>query len=71
MHGLVKKLANPKTIQFLGKLVDVLLQVDLEAAKPLGPWGMLRQMRHPDCRQGLEVMLGFTQALEKLPAGPA
>ena len=39
MHGLVKKLSNPKLIQFLEKLVEVPLEVDLEAAKPVGPFG--------------------------------
>jgi uncharacterized protein YjgD (DUF1641 family) len=71
MHGLVKKLANPKSIQFLEKLVDVSLEVDLATAKPVGLWSMLRQMRRPDCRQGLGVMLELTRALGKMKAGPA
>jgi uncharacterized protein YjgD (DUF1641 family) len=64
-------LADPKCIQFLEKLVDVSLEVDLAAAKPVGPWSMLRQMRRPDCRQGLGVMLELTRALGKMKAGPA
>src|SRR5512139_4082199 len=41
MHGLVKKLSNPKMIQFMEKLVDVPLEVNLEEVKPVGPFGML------------------------------
>ena len=69
MHGLVKKLSNPKLIQFLEKLADVPLEVDLEAAKPVGPVGMMWKMRSEDCRQGLGVMLELTRALGKLKAG--
>ena len=69
MHGLVKKLSNPKLIQFLEKLVEVPLEVDLEAAKPVGPFGMMWKMRSEDCRQGLGVMLELTRALGKLKAG--
>ena len=69
MHGLVKKLSNPKVIQFLEQLAEVPLEVDLEAAKPLGPFGMMWKMRSEDCRQGLGVMLELTRALGKLKAG--
>lgn len=58
-------------LQFLEKLVDMSLEVDLAAAKPVGLWSMLRQMRRPDCRQGLGVMLELTRALGKMKTGPA
>ncbi|MCL4500599.1 MAG: DUF1641 domain-containing protein [Deltaproteobacteria bacterium] len=68
MHGLVKKLSNPKTIQLLEKLVDMTMEVDLEAVKPVGPIGMLRRLRSEDCKQGLGVMLELTRALGKMKA---
>ena len=71
MHGLVKKLSNPKMIQLLETLADVPVEVNLEEAKPVGPWGMLRQMRSEECRQGLGVMLELTRALGKVKAGAA
>jgi uncharacterized protein YjgD (DUF1641 family) len=70
MHGIVKKLSNPELIQFLEKLVDVPLAVNLEAAKPVGPVGLLWKMRSQECRQGLGVMLEMTRALGQLKAGP-
>ncbi len=66
MHGLVKKLSNPQVIGFLEKLVEVPLTVNLEGAKPVGPAGLAWQMRSPECRQGLGVMVELTRALGKL-----
>jgi len=75
-HGIVKKLANPRLIEFLEKLVDLPLEVNLEEVKPVGPYGLLWKLRRPECRQGLGVMLELTRALGKLkadtpPAPPA
>ncbi len=70
MHGLVEKLSNPRMIQFLERLVEVPLEVDLEAAKPVGPVGLAWKMRSPECRQGLGVMLELTRALGKLQGEP-
>ncbi len=71
MHGLVKKLSNPELIGFLEKLVDVPLAVNLEAAQPVGPTGLLWKLRRPECREGLGVMLELTRALGQLKAAPA
>ncbi len=70
MHGMVKKLSNPRLIEFLEKLVDLPLEVHLEEVEPVGPYGLLWRMRRPECRQGLGVMLELTRALGKLKAGP-
>ena len=69
MHGLVKKLSNPKMIRFLEKMADVPAEVHLEEAQPVGPFGLLWKMRSAECRQGLGVMLELTRALGKLQAG--
>jgi uncharacterized protein YjgD (DUF1641 family) len=70
MHGLVRKLSNPRLIQFLEKLADVPAEVRLEEAKPVGPVGLAWKMRSPECRQGLGVMLELTRALGKLVQAP-
>jgi len=70
MHGLVKKLSNPRMIQFLEKLADVPAEVRLEEAKPVGPLGLAWKMRSQECRQGLGVMLELTRALGKLAQAP-
>ncbi len=70
IHEIVKKLANPRLIELLEKLVDLPLEVRLEEAEPVGPYGLLWKMRQPECRQGLGVMLELTRALGKLKAGP-
>jgi uncharacterized protein YjgD (DUF1641 family) len=70
MHGLVRKLSNPRLIQFLEKLVDVPAEVRLEEAKPVGPVGLAWKMRSQECRQGLGIMLELTRALGKLAPEP-
>jgi uncharacterized protein YjgD (DUF1641 family) len=71
MHGVVKKLSNPELIQFLDKIIDIPLAVNLEETKPAGPVGLLWQMRSPECREGLGVLVELTKALGKLKATPA
>lgn len=71
MHGMVKKLSNPALIQFIEKLIDVPLEVNLQEAKPAGPFGMLWRMRSQECREGLGVLLELTKALGKLKATTA
>jgi uncharacterized protein YjgD (DUF1641 family) len=71
MHGIVKKIANPEMIQFLEKLTDVPLEVNLDEARPVGPMGLLWKMRSQECRQGLGVLLEMTRALGKTKTAPA
>ena len=63
MHGIVKKFADPRVIEFLDRLTDVPAQVDLKAARPAGPMGLMWRMRSQECRQGLGVMVELTRAL--------
>jgi uncharacterized protein YjgD (DUF1641 family) len=71
MHGVVKKLSNPDLIQFLDKIIDIPLAVNLEEVKPAGPFGLLWRMRSQECREGLGVLVELTKALGKLKAMPA
>jgi uncharacterized protein YjgD (DUF1641 family) len=71
MHGVVKKLSNPELIQFLDRLIDIPLEVDLAEARPAGPFGLLWRMRNKDCREGLGVLVELTKALGKLKTAPA
>jgi uncharacterized protein YjgD (DUF1641 family) len=71
MHGVVKKLSNPDLIQFLDKIIDIPLALNLEEVQPAGPVGLLWRMRSPECREGLGVLVELTKALGKLKAAPA
>jgi len=64
------KLFSLEMLRFMDKLSDVALATDLEEAKPVGPFGLLWQMRSPECRQGLGVLLELTRALSKLQPQP-
>ena len=69
MHGMVKKFANPKVIDFLDRLTDVPAQVNLEEARPVGPFGMMFRMMGKETKQGLGVALELTKALGKVKSG--
>ena len=71
MHGVIKKLSNPDLIQFLDKIIDIPLALNLEETKPAGPVGLLWRMRSQECRDGLGVLVELTKALGKLKAAPA
>jgi len=60
------KIFSVEMLQFMEKLSDVALSARLEKAKPVGPMGMFWQMRSPECRQGLGVLLELTRALGKI-----
>jgi len=71
MHGVVKKLSNPQLIQFLEKVIDIPLEINLEEARPAGPFGLLWRMRSKECKEGLGVLVELTKALSKLKTAPA
>jgi len=69
MHGIVKKFADPRVIDFLDRLSDVPAQVDLDKARPVGPFGMMFRMMGKETKQGLGVALELTKALGKVKSG--
>ena len=71
MHGVVKKLSNPQLIQFLEKVIDIPLEINLEEARPAGPFGLLWRMRSEECKEGLGVLVELTKALSKLKPAQA
>ena len=67
MHGIIKKLSEPAMIDFLEQFMNLPSQINLAAARPTGPVGLMFKMMNQDCRQGLGVALEMTKALGKLP----
>ncbi len=71
MHGIIRKLSEPAMIEFLEQFLSLPAQVNLAAAKPTGPVGLIFRMMNQDCRRGLGVAVEMTRALGKIqPAEP-
>jgi hypothetical protein len=71
MHGIIKKLSEPAMIDFLEQFLNLPARMNLAAAKPTGPVGMMFKMMHKDCRQGLGVAVEMTRALGKIQQAEA
>jgi uncharacterized protein YjgD (DUF1641 family) len=67
--GLMKKLSDTQSIEFLEKLSNMPSQVDLAGAKPVGPIGMLGALSSKEARQGLGVLMQLTKAMGSLNNG--
>lgn len=64
--GLLKKLATPEMLALMDKLADLPAGLDLEAAKPVGPLGLVAAVRSPELQKGLGVALELGKALGRL-----
>lgn len=67
--GLAQKLGDSKAQAFLGKMAALPSKVDLEKAKPVGPFGMLGALSSKEARQGLGVLMELTKAMGDLKNG--
>ncbi|MCK4987266.1 MAG: DUF1641 domain-containing protein, partial [Desulfobacterales bacterium] len=61
--GLAQKLSDPQAQAFLQKMAALPSKVDLEKAKPVGPFGMLGALSSKEARQGLGVLMELTKAM--------
>jgi uncharacterized protein YjgD (DUF1641 family) len=66
MLGLAKKMSDPKVIDFLERAVGMLSDVDLEASKKVGPFGLMAAGFNSEIKDGLGVMMELTKAMGKL-----
>ncbi len=60
------KIFSVEMLKFMERLSEVALSARLDEAKAVGPVGLLWQMRSPECRQGLGVLVELTRALSKM-----
>lgn len=67
--GLAQKLGDPKAQAFLEKMASLPSKVNLEKAKPVGPFGMLGALSSKEARQGLGVLMELTKAMGDLKNG--
>jgi uncharacterized protein YjgD (DUF1641 family) len=67
--GLAKKLSDPKAVAFLEKIAELPAKVDLSAAKPVGPVGVITALSSKQAREGLGVLMELTKAMGTLKNG--
>ena len=67
--GLAQKLSDPQAQAFLNKMAALPSKVDLDKAKPVGPFGMLGALGGKEARQGLGVLMELTKAMGGLKNG--
>lgn len=71
MHGIVKKFGDPQVVDFLDRLTDVPAEANLDAAQPVGPFGLPFRLMSKEYKQGVGVALELTRALGKVKNGHA
>lgn len=71
MHGIIRKLSEPAMIDFLEQFISLPALVDLAAARPTSPMGLMFRMMNEDCRRGLGVAVELTRALGKMQLAEA
>lgn len=69
MLAVAQKLSDPRAQAFLKKMATLPSKVDLEGAKPVGPFGMLGALSSKQARQGLGVLMELTKAMGGLKNG--
>jgi len=69
MLSMLKKLSDPQMIDFMNRILDLPMGINLKDTKPLGPLGMLSVMGSKEARQGLGVAMELTKALGRLSQG--
>ena len=67
--AVAQKLSDPRAQSFLKKMATLPSKVDLEGAKPIGPFGMLGALSGKQARQGLGVLMELTRAMGDLKNG--
>jgi len=67
--GLAQKLSDPQATAFLQKMAELPSKVDLDKAKPIGPFGMLGALSSKEARKGLGVLMELTKAMGGLKNG--
>jgi uncharacterized protein YjgD (DUF1641 family)/tetrahydromethanopterin S-methyltransferase subunit G len=63
MHGLIKKFSDPAFLDFMERFTEIPSRVNLAAAQPVGPFGLMFALMSQEGREGLGVALELTKAL--------
>ena len=66
MLRLAKRLSDPKTLDFMEKMIELPGNIDLSNSKKVGPFKMLSAGFNDEVKDGLGVMMELTKAMGRL-----
>ena len=68
LAGNLQKLTAPEVLDLLERAADLPVHVDIDAARPVGPFGLLGALGDPDVKQGLGIVMELTRGMAQLKA---
>lgn len=66
LTGTLKQVCRPEALELIERAAQLPGQVDLPAARAVGPWGLFWALGDDDIKQGLGVLLELTRGLATL-----
>jgi uncharacterized protein YjgD (DUF1641 family) len=64
--SILKQLSHPEIVRFIGRLMEIPLEIKPEECKPTGPLGMVAGLADPEAKRGLGVMLELLKGLGRV-----
>jgi len=64
--SILKQLSHPEIVRFIGRLMEIPLEIKPEECKPIGPLGALSGLADPEAKRGLGVMLELLKGLGRV-----
>jgi uncharacterized protein YjgD (DUF1641 family) len=64
--SILKQLSHPEIVRFIGRLMEIPLEIKPEECKPTGPLGVIAGLSGPEAKRGLGVMLELLKGLGRV-----
>ncbi len=64
--SILKQLSHPEIVRFIGRLMEIPLEIKPEECKPTGPLGVIAGLSDPEAKRGLGVMLELLKGLGRV-----
>ena len=64
--SILKQLSHPEIVRFIGRLMEIPLEIKPEECKPIGPLSAIAGLSDPEAKRGLGVMLELLKGLGRV-----